>query len=391
MRPLAKLLNRYIWITGLIFLIAHMTIEVQNSKSYFDYQRVLLYILLTLTSYLITFYKIIPALIKVNIRAGLTGQDIYLKGTPEFEVKIAECLGLGTAVVYFSALVFIYGFYRAQQMIGYFNLISSVLGYVTFGTFLGFVDDVLELRWRDKLIYPFIFSILIIFNYEGDTKLHFPLFVEGWIGVDSIDISYLFYICMILLSIFCVNSINIYAGISGLEVGQSLIIGLTLMIENLICISQDDDANNNAYSVIILGPFIAVSLALLRWNRVQAKTFVGDTYCYFAGCVLAASGIISKSPVKLMLFFLPQLFNFVLSLPQLFGIVFCPRHRLPTMDLATKRMHTTFPQNLNLVNFALWVTGPINEQNLGNVLLFIQVFCNMAVIVILRLIKFKTE
>ena len=390
MRPITKLLNRYIWISALFCLIIHFTFELQRLKNFFDSQRVLLYTLLMILSYIITYYKVIPSLIKVNLRAGIYGHDIYLKGTPEFEVKIAECLGIGTGVVYFASLIFIYGFYRAQHMIDHFNLISSVLGYIGFGTFLGFVDDVLELRWRDKLVYPFIFSILIIFNYEGDTKLHFPLFIESFIGIENIDLSYLFYIYMILLSIFCTNSINIYAGISGLEVGQSLIIGLGLMIENLLCVVLNDDAKNNAYSLIILGPFVAVSTALLRWNRVQAKTFVGDTYCYFAGCVLAASGIISKSPVKLLLFFIPQLFNFLLSLPQLFGFVFCPRHRLPTMDVSTKKLQSTFPQNLNLVNFALWITGPLNEETLGDILLFLQVICNLGVISTLRLIKFKT-
>jgi len=39
---------------------------------------------------------------------------------------------------------------------------------------------------------------------------------------------------MSMLSIFCMNSINIYAGINGLEVGQSIIIGFFVMIHDLI-------------------------------------------------------------------------------------------------------------------------------------------------------------
>ena len=34
----------------------------------------------------------------------------------------------------------------------------------------------------------------------------------------------------------------------------------------------------------------------------------------------------------LLLFFLPQIFNFVLSCPQLFGLVPCPRHRVPRYE-----------------------------------------------------------
>ena len=101
--------------------------------------------------------------------------------------------------------------------------------------------------------------------------------------------------------------------------------------------------------------------------------------------MLAASGIIGKFPIKLLLFFLPQLFNFVLSLPQLFGIVFCPRHRLPTMDLKTGKLNTTFPQNLNLINFALWLTGPLTEKQLSVGLVWLQTVTNLLVILLFRL------
>ena len=43
----------------------------------------------------------------------------------------------------------------------------------------------------------------------------------------------------------------------------------------------------------------------------------------------AVVGIQAHFSKTLLLFFLPQIFNFVLSCPQLFGIVPCPRHRLP--------------------------------------------------------------
>ena len=59
------------------------------------------------------------------------------------------------------------------------------------------------------------------------------------------------------------------------------------MVENFLDIIDGKNAQDNLYSLMILGPFCAVSLALLQWNRADAKTFVGDTYCYFAGCVLA--------------------------------------------------------------------------------------------------------
>ena len=44
----------------------------------------------------------------------------------------------------------------------------------------------------------------------------------------------LYYVYMGLLSVFCTNSINIYAGLNGLEVGQSLIIASAIVVHNLI-------------------------------------------------------------------------------------------------------------------------------------------------------------
>jgi UDP-N-acetylglucosamine--dolichyl-phosphate N-acetylglucosaminephosphotransferase len=64
-------------------------------------------------------------------------------------------------------------------------------------------------------------------------------------------------------------------------------------------------------------------------NRYPSRVFVGDTYTYFAGMTLAVTGILGHFSKTLMLFFIPQFINFFISLPQLFGFIPCPRHRLP--------------------------------------------------------------
>lgn len=57
------------------------------------------------------------------------------------------------------------------------------------------------------------------------------------------------------------------------------------------------------------------------------QVFVGDTFTYFAGMSIAVAGILGHFSETLLLFLLPQVINFIYSLPQLFGFVFCPRHR----------------------------------------------------------------
>ena len=64
-------------------------------------------------------------------------------------------------------------------------------------------------------------------------------------------------------------------------------------------------------------------------SRYPSRVFVGDTYCYFAGMTFAVTAILCHFSKTMLLFFIPQIFNFIYSVPQLFGIIPCPRHRLP--------------------------------------------------------------
>ena len=71
-----------------------------------------------------------------------------------------------------------------------------------------------------------------------------------------------------------------------------------------------------------------------------------------------------------------QVLNFAYSLPQLFKIVHCPRHRLPRYDVKTNLLHAT--PNWNLVNLMLYIFGPCTEQALCIRLLIFQVMCCVA-------------
>lgn len=63
--------------------------------------------------------------------------------------------------------------------------------------------------------------------------------------------------------------------------------------------------------------------------RYPADVFVGDTFCYFSGMTFAVVAILGHFSKTMLLFFIPQVFNFIYSIPQLFKMVPCPRHRLP--------------------------------------------------------------
>ncbi len=116
-----------------------------------------------------------------------------------------------------------------------------------------------------------------------------------------VNLGTFYLVYMGLLAVFCTNAINIYAGINGLEVGQSYIIGCAVLFHNLVEIrSHSESRENHVFSAMILLSFLGVSLALLRHNWYPASVFVGDTYCYFAGMTFAVSfREIDHAPVHL--------------------------------------------------------------------------------------------
>jgi UDP-N-acetylglucosamine--dolichyl-phosphate N-acetylglucosaminephosphotransferase len=83
---------------------------------------------------------------------------------------------------------------------------------------LGFVDDVIDLKWRHKLIVPTIATFPLLVAYNGVTNVVMPKFLSPIVG-NIINLGIFYHIYMGLLAVFCTNSINIYAGINGIEAG----------------------------------------------------------------------------------------------------------------------------------------------------------------------------
>jgi len=75
--------------------------------------------------------------------------------------------------------------------------------------------------------------------------------------------------------------------------------------------------------------------------------------------VLAVSGITWHFSKAIVLFLIPQIFNFVLSIPQLIGIIPCPRHRLAKLNEKTMKLEWVHI-HYNLLNFFLRIFGPTN-------------------------------
>lgn len=335
----------------------------------------------------------VEAMIPLFLKAGCAGKDINKRGTSRGDVPVPEPMGLISAMVYVLVLCVLHLIGGHGDDARYY---TAAMASVTFMVLLGFADDVLDLKWRYKLVLPLLGCMPLLVNYTGSTTVMVPRFlrplagyVASFVGghlVESnsgrlVNLGLGYYFYMALLSIFCTNSINIYAGINGLEAGQSAVIAAFVLIHNALNLNPGlpkDDLGllraHHAFSIDMMLPFAAVTLGLLRYNWYPSRVFVGDTFCYFAGMTFAMASILGHYSTTLLLFFVPQLINFVYSLPQLLGIVPCPRHRLPRFNKLTGKLEPV-ASHLNLVNLVLLGTGPLTEQTLCVVLLVFQALC----------------
>lgn len=222
------------------------------------------------------------------------------------------------------------------QLASYLSAIISLQSV----SILGIGDDLFDIRWRHKFFIPGIASIPILIVYFVDfgvTQIVVPKPLQPYLG-SLFELGFLYYIYMAAIAIFCPNSINILAGINGIEVSQSLVIAFLLVLNDclyLLVPYPHPATDSHLFSLYMLLPFIGVSLALWWHNWYPARVFVGDTYCYFAGMVFAVVGILGHFSKTLLLLFIPQIFNFIYSAPQLFRLIPCPRHRLPRFNART--------------------------------------------------------
>ena len=251
---------------------------------------------------------------------------------------------------------------------------NAALHSICFMLFLGFADDVVDLPWRYKLILPTIATLPLLLAYGGGTVIIVPKPLQPLLST-SIDLGLVYKLYMLLLSVFTTNAINILAGINGLEAGQSFVIGVAIAIHNVIELTGETPLAH-VFSLFLILPFIGSTLGLLHYNWYPSRVFVGDTFTTQAGMTFAVVGILGHFSKTLLLFFIPQIVNFLISLPQmlrLFGLT-CPRHRLPAYDERTgKLVGKTI--NHNLVNGVLLLFGPMKEEHLCVFLLALQAAC----------------
>ncbi|KAE9619734.1 hypothetical protein Lal_00038163 [Lupinus albus] len=355
---------------GLIFKLSLFSIPPYLYLLFYHYpieQDIRRSILINASMSLVGFFvtvKLIPVASRYVLKRNLFGFDINKKGTPMGDIKVPESLGIVVGIV-FLVVAILFQYFNFTEDSNWLVEYNAALACICFMMLLGFVDDVLDVPWRVKLLLPSIAALPLLMAYAGHTTIVIPKPLVPHIGVEVLDLGWMYKLYMGLLAVFCTNSINIHAGLNGLEVGQTVVIASAILIHNIMQIGASSDPEYklaHAFSIYLAQPLLATSLALLSYNWYPSSVFVGDTYTYFAGMTMAVIGILGHFSETLLIFFLPQVLNFLFSLPQLSGYVPCPRHRLPRFDPETGLLTGT--KDGTLVNLSLRFLGRKSEKAL---------------------------
>ncbi|XP_054032098.1 UDP-N-acetylglucosamine--dolichyl-phosphate N-acetylglucosaminephosphotransferase isoform X2 [Dryobates pubescens] len=316
---------------------------------------------------------LIPAFRDLFLAARLFGEDLNKasrRPVPEAQGVISGAVFL-IILFCFIPVPFLRCFVEEQCMAfphdEFVELIGALLA-ICCMIFLGFADDVLNLRWRHKLLLPTMASLpllMVYFTNFGNTTIVVPKPFRVLLGMH-------------------------------LDLGDY----------------QDD----HIFSLYLMVPFFFTTLGLFYHNWYPSRVFVGDTFCYFAGMTFAVVGILGHFSKTMLLFFIPQVLNFLYSLPQLFHVIPCPRHRLPRLNPSTGKLEMSYSKfktkslsalgtnilkavkilhivdvrsgtdedgeytecnNMTLINFIIKLIGPTHERNLTLLLLLIQVLGSM--------------
>jgi len=376
---------------------------------------------------------LIPRVSDNFIKIGLFGKDLSKPGKP----VIPETMGAIPAVIFVllmfvnipflffkdltdSSLLFPYG--KFSEFLSAILCLESIL-------LLGIADDLFDLRWRHKFFMPAFAAIPLLVVYYvdfGGTTVMIPPFIQSYLQLphNYIDLQWLYYGYMGSVAIFCPNSINILAGVNGLEVGQVVVLCIIFLINDFLFLfgGVETAKHSHIFSSTLIIQLLGCSIALYEYNKFPAKVFVGDTFCYFAGMVFAVCGILGHFSKTTLLFFIPQIFNFAYSAPQLFGLVPCPRHRMPKfnekdgllytsravlekprdhrfdfvlkllfklklidLDIDSKSGQIISCSNMTLINLVLVWSGPLREDKLCQRILLLQLIIGVSAILIRHL------
>ena len=233
---------------------------------------------------------LIPFLHKIKF-----GQSIRKEGPKSHMAKTGTPTMGGIVFVLVPILVMLILDYKAFATPEMLIVVFAYLGYA----FIGFLDDFLivvkknndGLKPSVKFLLQSVLAVVfyICYTYVADTSIEIPVLHL------SLNIGILYFFLVFIMFTAESNAVNLTDGLDGLCAGTSLIAIAPFIIFSLLKGQHDLAMFLLAVSGALLG--------YLRFNLHPAKIFMGDTGSLAIGGLLAATAMVLKQELLLIIIF----------------------------------------------------------------------------------------
>ena len=234
-------------------------------------------------------FLIIPWMIPKLRDRGIVGRDLNKSGTPQ----VAEMGGIAVVIGFFAGVSLL----LAVDGITNVSLLNVSLAVILGAAFIGMVDDLFELRQRQKAFFPFLLALPL--GAALDPTINLPF-------VGDVDFGPLMIIAAPFAITCAANAGNMLEGFNGLGTGLGVIMSSTLVILAF--------AHNKLDGVYLLIPLMGCLVAFLWFNKYPARIFPGDTLMLFMGATIAVAGMLSSLYLQTIVIFVPMITEFFLKM-----------------------------------------------------------------------------
>ena len=176
------------------------------------------------------------------------------------------------------------------------NAVILLLAFIGYGL-IGFIDDYIivvkkdnqGLKPKTKFLMQSILAIVFFLLYR--TKSSLSLWIPIW--DKTIPLGFLYFFLIFIMFTAETNAVNLTDGLDGLCAGQMIIALVPFVVFAFL-----QGLTQIAYILILV---IAALLGYLKFNKHPAKIFMGDTGSLALGGIFAATGMVLKQEILLVL------------------------------------------------------------------------------------------
>jgi UDP-N-acetylglucosamine--dolichyl-phosphate N-acetylglucosaminephosphotransferase len=241
----------------------------------------------------------LPRYIRRAKQVDVTGQDIHKPGSP----AVAESGGVILVLAYLIGLFFFIPFSNAFADDALNLEIVGTAATIMLTAFIGFADDLYELRWRIKVLTPLLGGVPLAVMRLGRETISTPFGVLDFAAFGTLGLV-LFAVVLLFAVTASANGINMFAGLNGQEAGSALIMSLALLFLAF--------RSGKTIGYVILIPFIGALVAFLYFNWYPSRVFPGDVGTFGMGAVIACVAILADLERAALIMFIPYFVNAVL-------------------------------------------------------------------------------